>query len=148
MPAYSFKERFVPLILEQSKRQTIRSRRKYPPRVGQNAFLFYGMRTKNCKRLGQEPIKMVRSVRITETGIFIYCRTLDNIELEVAKINPLNISLPDGVTLIDTKDKFAWDDGFRVEGTTRENPKGAFDLMIRFWNQTHSLPFVGDLICW
>ena len=46
------------------------------------------------------------------------------------------------------KDHFAWDDGFRPDGATRLNPTGAFELMMRFWKQTHELPFIGDLIKW
>lgn len=136
------------MILDGSKRQTIRARRKHPPRQGQTAYLYTGMRTKNCKKLGEFPINLARSVVITKQEIVIYSRTLDDIELMIANENPSYSYLPPSVSLKDLIDEFAYDDGFRPDGTTRKEPKGSFELMIRFWSQTHSLPFAGDLITW
>jgi hypothetical protein len=53
MPAFNFQNRFAPLILSGTKRSTIRSREA---KVGTMAYLFTGMRTKACKRLGQSLI--------------------------------------------------------------------------------------------
>ena len=44
--------------------------------------------------------------------------------------------------------KFAWSDGFRPVGSTAEQPVGAAELMLRFWKQTHELPFEGVVIYW
>ena len=53
MPAYNFQPHFAPLILSGSKCTTIRGREA---KVGATAYLFTGMRTKACKRLGQSEI--------------------------------------------------------------------------------------------
>ena len=49
MPAYNFRERFVPKILAGTKPHTIRKRRKHPTKVGDILWLYTGMRTKGCK---------------------------------------------------------------------------------------------------
>ncbi len=49
MPAYSFKERFVPFILDGTKTQTVRSRRRHPAKPGDTLYLYSGLRTKYCK---------------------------------------------------------------------------------------------------
>lgn len=150
MPAYSYKERFVPLILEGSKKHTIRARRKHVPKAGQMAYNYFGMRTKFCRKLNESKIAVVKGISITnEHGIVLYERALDDMELEVAKIDPLNVNLPLGQILhSDMRDAFAWNDGFRPEGSCPGYPIGAYDLMIRFWKQTHDLPFTGDVISW
>lgn len=53
MPAYNFQPRFAPLILSGSKCTTIRGREA---KVGATAYLFTGMRTRACQRLGQSEI--------------------------------------------------------------------------------------------
>lgn len=127
MPAYSFKERFVPMILDGTKRQTIRAKRKHQVKEGDILYLFYGMRTKHCKRLKGERCVAVNDIEILQNGTVV----IDGIKVTDSVLN-----------------FFAWSDGFRPEGSTEENPAGAFNLMIRFWKQTHSLPFKGDIIYW
>lgn len=51
MPAYNFQGRFVEAILDGSKRQTIRRRRKRPTKSGDVLQLYTGMRTKQCRLL-------------------------------------------------------------------------------------------------
>lgn len=149
MPAYSFKERFIPMILDGSKRQTIRGRRKHPPKVGQTAFNYFGMRTKHCKKLNEAEIKQVQSIRIDQDYVWIYPRALDEMELDLVINHHAHVSLPKPILVMeDEADEFAWDDGFRPDGSTRENPTGCFELMIRFWEKTHTLPWAGDLIKW
>ncbi|MEO8121681.1 MAG: hypothetical protein ABI606_20450 [Rhodoferax sp.] len=53
MPAYNFQNRFAPLVRSGSKKTTIRGREA---RIGSTAYLFTGMRTKACQRLGQSEI--------------------------------------------------------------------------------------------
>ena len=53
MPAYNFQARFAPKVLDGSKRSTIRGR---AAKVGSTAYLFTGMRTKACQRLGRGEI--------------------------------------------------------------------------------------------
>jgi len=129
MPAYSFKERFVPLILSGAKKQTIRKKRKGQAKPGDPLYLFYGMRTKWCKRLLNTTCTSVRTIVIKRTGsVYINGRKLTEIE----------------------KDELAYNDGFSPETLqdVRINKKGCFALMFRWWNQTHELPFKGDIIYW
>lgn len=51
MPAYNFQGRFAQMIVDGSKRQTIRPRRKRPTRSGDVLQLYTGMRTKACRLL-------------------------------------------------------------------------------------------------
>ena len=154
MPAYSFKERFVPMILDGSKTQTIRARRnKGYAKTDDTLYLYFGMRTKWCRKLKETICKKAGTVLIREDGIVVlWDRRLTEVE---AMYIIENKGATDGKRLIDRVminedqlDEFAWLDGFRPENSTKENCKGAFDFMIRFWRQTHSLPFVGDIIYW
>jgi uncharacterized protein YqfB (UPF0267 family) len=53
MVAYSFKSRFAAPILAGTKAQTIRADRKRHARPGEMVQLFTGMRTRQCRRLGE-----------------------------------------------------------------------------------------------
>jgi hypothetical protein len=124
MPAYSFKERFVPMILDGSKRQTIRNKRKAQAKPGSTLYLYFGMRTKWCTKLKETTCRQVEEIIIKKDGTV----TVDN-----KKLSPWQ------------KDCLAYSDGFRNE---QGGSRGAFDVMFRWWNQTHSLPFKGDIIYW
>ena len=54
MPAFNFKHRFEKQIVSGSKKQTIRNKRKdgRDCKVGDLCFLFVGMRTRLCRRIG------------------------------------------------------------------------------------------------
>lgn len=126
MPAYSFKERFVPLILDGSKRQTIRKKRKGQAKPGSMLYLYFGMRTKWCRKLKEVPCTDVKEIVITNDGrVFI-----------------------DGKRLTwQQKDILAYEDGFRSDVNIK-TCANCFDVMFRWWNQTHTLPFKGDIIYW
>jgi hypothetical protein len=64
MVAYSFKKRFGPPILAGIKAQTIRADRKRHARPGELVHLFTGMRTRQCRRLGETPCLSVEPIRI------------------------------------------------------------------------------------
>lgn len=65
MAGLGFKKQFGPKILDGSKVGTIRANRKRPIKVGERLYLFTGMRTKNCQRIGEKtalhvvPIKLL-----------------------------------------------------------------------------------------
>jgi len=131
MPAYSFKERFCPFLLDGSKTQTIRAMRKGRCRhaePGDIVYLYFGLRTKWCKKLGEGVCVNRKEIIIHPAG-----------DIEI-----------DGVHLSDPHEKnlFAWRDGFRPSGSSEEHPDGAYDLLMRFWRQTHELPFRGVVIYW
>lgn len=146
MPAYSFQERFVPFVLEGSKPQTIRKRRNQKIEPGSILYLYFGMRTKYCRKLREEVCSDVRTIRISKKGkIFICDERLSDYQFEYF----INKKFWRGRTLsVDENERLAWLDGFRPEGTTLASPKGSFNLMIRWWKQTHELPFYGDIIYW
>jgi hypothetical protein len=159
MPAYSFQERFVPFVRNGTKNQTVRKRRaKGFARKGDTLYLYYGLRTKWCTKLKEAECTDAKTIVITKPRyiermpeLYIFSRRLQDDEIEIK----------DGDIIIHRKeeycfhqllneelDRFAWDDGFRPDGSTRENPVGCWRLMCRYWMQTHELPFVGDLIKW
>lgn len=150
MPAYSFKERFVPFVLNGSKPHTIRSIRKNRAKKGDTLYLYFGLRTKYVRKLREEGCSNAVSICINENlGIILYDHLLDKHEEEMAKINPTDSRLGKSkiLTAIE-RDHLAWCDGFRPEGSSGSQPYGSYNLMLRFWRQTHELPFVGDIIYW
>jgi hypothetical protein len=150
MPAYSFQERFVPCVQKGSKTQTIRTRRKKGfAKKGDRIYLYFGMRTKWCKKLGEGQCSDVKTIMITRDGVVqLYNERLSDTEID-GVINRLVFhAQPDQVLNQAEANAFAWADGFRPDGSTAEKPGGAYDLMIRWWKQTHSLPFIGDVIYW
>ena len=126
MPAFSFKKQFVPYVLDGSKRQTIRSRRKRATKKGDTLYLYYGLRTKSCKKLMEVKCRKVQKIYITWFGtVFI-----------------------DGKKLTDKKrDLLAYNDGFRHQGDPGRI-SNCSEIMLRWWTQTHSLPFTGSIIYW
>jgi hypothetical protein len=136
MPAYSFQERFIPFLLDGSKDHTVRAERtgrSRHARPGDRIYLYYGMRTKWCRKIGEAICSAVRRIRITEDDVIVYDQNIADQPIN-RTLHQLNV--------------FAWSDGFRPEGSTADHPSGAFTLMLRFWKQTHQLPFTGVVIYW
>jgi hypothetical protein len=73
MPAFNFRKQFAPAVERGEKRQTIRAKREdgRNPHIGDKLYLYTGMRTKSCRKLGEAICKTVRQITITETGIWI-----------------------------------------------------------------------------
>ncbi|MBA4196563.1 MAG: hypothetical protein C0459_03315 [Chitinophaga sp.] len=115
MPAYSFKERFIPLIKSGLKKQTIRKKRKGQAKPGDTVYLYYGMRTKWCTKIGEAICTDTKDITITKDSLLI-----DNIKVSKKQCEVL-----------------AKADGFE-----------SFEIMMHWWNQTHQLPFNGDIIYW
>lgn len=69
MSSLSFNKKFVPAILNGSKTQTIRRFRKRPIKIGERLYLFTGMRTKQCERIGQAICTHRYVVKINRKGI-------------------------------------------------------------------------------
>lgn len=66
MPALNFKKQFAPAVESWEKLQTIRARRKdgRDPKAGQTLYLYTGMRTKVCRKLGETTCKEVIPITI------------------------------------------------------------------------------------
>jgi hypothetical protein len=148
MPAYSFQERFVPFVKDGSKNHTIRKRRaKGFAKKGDTLYLYYGMRTKHCMKLREELCTDARTILITKHGVSIYAVRLDHREYELLLNRKLRHRVHESLT-IRQGNMLAWRDGFRPEGSTINFCDGSYELMLRWWKQTHELPFIGDIIYW
>lgn len=71
MPLFNFKKCFSEDVRAGRKHQTIRQKRQNRPRPGQTAFLFTGLRTASCVRLGEYPIVAVSDIVITKKSVTI-----------------------------------------------------------------------------
>lgn len=68
MPALNFKKQFADDVERGVKNQTIRVPRKdcRNPQPGQILYLYMGMRTKSCRKLGEAPCISVEQIYISE----------------------------------------------------------------------------------
>lgn len=64
MPALNFSEQFADRVESGTKQQTIRRKRKHPIKYGDTLYLYTGMRTKDCRKLGEGECHVTRSIRI------------------------------------------------------------------------------------
>jgi hypothetical protein len=132
MPAYNFQSRFAAAVEAGRKAQTIRAPRKdgRVPQPGQTAYLYTGMRSSACRKLGEGRIIEAKNILIDEDGAFISDVSL-----------PLCDALAnDGAYKVLTegkRDVFAQADGFTD-----------WQEMVSWFRATHGLPFVGHLIMW
>ncbi len=121
MPAYNFQQRFMPAILSGIKRSTIRARRKdrRDAKPGQTLYLFTGMRTKKCLRLGKSVCKSVEPINVIQRKAYFSIRVR-------------------GRTLIPPQLTDLWvTEGFR-----------SLDDMLRWFRSAHGPNFTGLLIKW
>jgi hypothetical protein len=129
MPALNFKAEFVPKILDCSKCQTIRARRRDGrphARSGDRLKLYTGMRTRACC--------LVATVWVTNCeGIVIHT---DGIEFRPGTLGAhfWSENLPTKRVMLDS---FAKRDGFKGWTEMRE-----------WFAKVHGLPFEGTLISW
>lgn len=133
MPALSFKKQFAQPIWDETKVGTIRAKRKVPIKVGQPLFLYTGMRTKQCKKIGERraihvvPIRILPAAPDQSTPRVIYGGEGAAISGRLATSTDL--------------DHFARGDGF-----------ASWDDMCAFWHKEHPESkaqwFDGDWILW
>ncbi len=73
MPAINFKKQFAEKVKSGTKHQTIRALRKdgRNPRPGQTLYLYTGMRTKYCRKLGEAICKSVEQITIEENSSIV-----------------------------------------------------------------------------
>ena len=66
MPALNFQKQFAPLVESGEKRQTIRAYRKdgRDPKPGDTLYLYTGMRTKACRKIGEVKCKDAERIHI------------------------------------------------------------------------------------
>ena len=124
MPLLGFQKQFAPLVESGEKRQTVRAYRKdgRNPKVGDRLYLYTGLRTKQCRKLGEAIAKSVKVIGIDEP---MFCEDESPIE-----IVPL-VLLPREAHDLAIRDGFS-----------------DLDEMLSFFDKTHGLPFKGLLIRW
>lgn len=122
MALLGFKRRFVPMILDGSKRHTIRGKRDRPIKVGEALHCYVDPRRKSMTLLGRWRCVRVQAVEIRgyfpRVGDFIGGVFIDGEQI-----------------LQDECEALARSDGFQ-----------SFADMMKFWDGR--LPFHGDLIHW
>lgn len=127
MPALSFQKQFVAAVESGEKTQTIRARRKRPFKIGDTLYLYYGMRTKQCRKLGEAICTSVKPITLHERSH----PSLSRLAISLSDtgftraLNPLEKSI------------LAEKDGFED-----------LDAMFDWFGKTHGLPFEGFLIRW
>ena len=80
MPIISFKKQFADSVKLGIKEQTIRKNGKRKYKVGDKLYLYTGLRTKGCKKLGEGKIKAVKSIYIDWNLIVLDGEKLNNIQ--------------------------------------------------------------------
>lgn len=118
MPLLNFKLRFVDPIRKGTKNHTIRADRAIPVKVGDNLYLYTGLRHKGAYRILPDPVK---------------CSRVESIKISAATSAMVEI---DGVPLAtDEREELAVADGF-----------SGWEEMLEFWEGR--LPFRGQIIHW
>lgn len=143
MPLLSFQKQFVPAVRAmldkdyaqrlkiKPKTTTIRAARKRPFRKGDTLYLFSGMRTKYCIKLGTATCKKVEEFTITDISPETVDLTMDGITIKVNTIISIN-----GIKLTgDQEQIIANKDGFASTGK-----------MIEWFRNAHGFPFDGQRI--
>ena len=118
MPALNFQKQFAEAVKNGSKQQTIRTKRKNPINEGDILYLYTGMRTKQCEKLKEVKCESVLDFRINSLGLS--CTVGQHTLYYLDHLN--RVAIADGF-----KD---WVD------------------MVRWFSETHGLPFEGKLITW
>lgn len=77
MPALNFKEQFTEAVESGLKKQTIRTVRKNPIKVGDTLYLYTGMRTKKCRQLKTVICKKVKRFFLSYGDINVNERLLN-----------------------------------------------------------------------
>ena len=134
MPSLIFQKQFVPGIramLDKNyatrlkikpKTTTIRATRKRPFKKGDKLFLFSGLRTKQCQRLGTVICLRTEDIEISEF-------------IDEENINAVMFKIDGSALSRDQVQKIATDDGFEK-----------WEGMITWFRKNHGLPFTGQRI--
>ena len=74
MGAWNFKKQFAGKVESGEKLTTIRRKRKdgRDPRVGEKMMLYVGMRTKDCRKIGEAVIVHHYAIEICNDGVVVF----------------------------------------------------------------------------
>jgi hypothetical protein len=131
MPAYSFQKQFCAPVEKGTKTHTIRGKRKNRPKPGQTFYGYYGMRTKQCRKLLQSTITRVQDIRIEVASLYTDYIAGEHVILARPRI------VIDGEELADDE----------METLARRDGFSDLRAMMMFWPK-EVLPFIGDIIHW
>lgn len=126
MPALNFKAQFADDVEHGVKRQTVRAPRKdgrAHAKVGDTLKLYTGMRTKQCRLLGEATVTRIATILIEPTSMKLNGRQVYS-----------SLSSRDDPP---TDNEFAEADGF-----------DSFMHMASWFDDIHGLPFKGVVIYW
>jgi hypothetical protein len=126
MPAYSFKKQFVPAVESGKKTITIRKTLRGASK-GKTAHLYYGLRTKQCRKIGEGVIEFALPIKFYETSDGKF----------VALVGTEEISTHKAHLVCDGLHRLALDDGF-----------DSVEAMHAFFKEQYTLPFEGFVIAW
>lgn len=126
MPLLGFQKQFAPLVESGEKTQTIRAYRKdgNDPRPGDTLYLYTGLRTKQCRKLGEVICTSVEPITIFDSG-----------EARIKYTGSRSLQWKYRPCLV--FHQIAVADGF-----------GCYAEMLAWFKKTHGLPFEGLLIKW
>lgn len=120
MPIYNFKTQFADSVRSLQKRQTIRARGKRPPpKVGDIAHLYTGLRTTSVRLLGKHPITAVVPIGISarQRIVSTLCAESDPPRWqELGKEDVEQLARADGFPDADAFFQFFLDDGGTLSG--------------------------------
>ena len=121
MALISFKKKFAGLVESGIKRQTIRQERKRPFIKGETLYLYTGLRTKACRKLGEAVCKNVTEIIIFNNGfVLVPFGAVQNQYISKKVLNAMAVA-----------------DGFKNWEEFKD-----------FFQTNYSLPFNGLLIEW
>lgn len=121
MPALSYKKQFVLKVADGSKPHSIRAWRKRPFRVGDTLMHYFGMRTKQCRKIRADTI----------------CTKARPIEIRVNAEGWVVVILAGKTLPMQTVQTLARRDGFRDASE-----------FAQFFRDTHGPDFSGQLVEW
>ena len=125
MPAYNFKKQFAPQVESGDKTCTIRATDK-GAKVGDTAYLYYGQRTKQCRKLGEGTI----------TGVWPITIWLTSLGKPLAEIQYPEMFKPMLYF------------GYHIDNLAKQDGFQDADEMVSFFAKQYGLPFNGFLHKW
>lgn len=125
MPALNFQKRFVPLIQNGEKTQSIRSLGKRKFKEGDKLYLYTGQRTKSCELVGTAVVSSIQRV-------WFYYRDTKLIEAYIEKNACPHPLTNFGLLLLASFDGFDKD----IAG------------FVNFFRENYGDNFAGQIICW
>jgi hypothetical protein len=129
MGLYNFDLQFVPMILDGTKRQTIRTVRRWPDRPGKVMHLYHGCIVLSpAIHLGNFECESVRSIAL-------------DVPARRVELAGVRLSADEAAAL-------AWRDGFRPLGSTADAPGHSFRLMAAYWAGSKRLCREASLYTW